>query len=356
MRRNDLQLEATRSSSSDPGFDSISGSRTERIRFRFDIRAAAMAVLTALPALTSGAETYPSRPIRLLVGLPPGAGTDLMARIVASKLPDAIGQHVVVDNRPGAGGLIAAMIAAKASPDGYTLLFGASSYSALFAAIYKKLPYDPVKDFAPISLVAKVPNVLVVNPSFPARTVSEFISEAKASPGKLSYGSSGNGTVLHVAMEMLKKRADINLTHIPYKGGAPAVLDLIAGRIHAMFDNLPTHVAHIKAGRTRPLAITADKRNFQLPEVPTMIEAGLPGFEVWSWYGVFAPAGASRSIVAKLNAAVVKTLNLPEIRQRMALEGVEPMPTTPAEFAAFQKAEIAKWTKAVKESGIEQLE
>jgi tripartite-type tricarboxylate transporter receptor subunit TctC len=303
------------------------------------------------PRLVDAADSYPTRPVRLLVGLVAGGGTDVMARIVASKLGDALGQPVVVENRAGSGGLIAADTAAKAAPDGYTLLFGALSYSAIFASLYRKLPYDPVKDFAPISLVATVPNVLVVNPSFPARSVGDFIAQAKANPGKLSYGSSGNGSSLHLSMEMLKKRTGIEVSHVPYKGGAAAVLDLIGGHIQVMFDNLPGQIAYVKSGRTRALAVTTAKRNFQLPEVPTMIEAGVPGFEVNVWYGVFAPARVPAAVVAKLNTELVKTLRLPEIRERMAEQGAEPSPTTPEAFAAFQKAEVVKWAKVVKDSG-----
>ena len=323
-------------------------------------RAIAMlgALVPALPAAAAQLEarsandaTYPNRPIRLLVGLPPGGPTDVVARIMAPKLGDALGQQVIVDNRTGAGGLIAAETAAKAPPDGYTLLFGAVSYSAIFASLYKKLPYDPVKDFAPISLVAKVPNVLVVNPAMPVRTVSDFIAHAKANRGRLSYGSSGSGTSLHLAMEMLKKQTGIEVVHVPYKGGPAAILDLIGGHIQVMFDNAPGQIPYIRSGKTRALAITAAKRNFQLPEVPTMIEAGVPGFEVTSWYGVFGPARVPERILAKLNAELVKTLNMPEIKERMAEQGIEPAPTTREEFAAFQKAEVVRWAKVVKDSG-----
>ena len=302
-------------------------------------------------ARSAAVAAYPNRPIRLLIGLPPGGPTDVVARIVAPKLGDALGQHVIVDNRTGAGGLIAADTAAKAPPDGYTLLFGAVSYTAIFASLYKKLPYDPVRDFAPISLVTKVPNVLVVNPAMPARTVSEFIAYAKANPRTLSYGSSGSGTSLHLAMEMLKKQMGIEVVHVPYKGGPAAILDLIGGHIQVMFDNAPGQLPYIRSGKTRALAITAAKRNIQLPEVPTMIEAGVPGFEVTSWYGVFVPAHVPEPILARLNAELVKTLNLPEIRERLAEQGIEPAPTTREEFAAFQKAEVTRWATVVKDSG-----
>jgi tripartite-type tricarboxylate transporter receptor subunit TctC len=318
----------------------------------------ACALAHAVPTIAAQIETgsvvggaYPTHPIRLLIGLPAGGPTDAVARIVAPKLGDALGQQIIVDNRTGAGGLIAAETAAKATPDGYTLLFGAVSYSAIFASLYKKLPYDPVKDFEPISLVTKVPNVLVVNPTMPVRTVGDFIAYAKANPGKLSYGSSGSGTSLHLSMEMLKKQTGIEVVHVPYKGGPAAILDLIGGHIQVMFDNAPGQIPYIRSGKTRALAITAAKRNFQLPEVPTMIEAGVPGFEVTSWYGVFVPAQVPEPILARLNAELVKTLNMPEIKERMAAHGIEPTPTTRAEFAAFQQAEVARWSKVVKDSG-----
>jgi tripartite-type tricarboxylate transporter receptor subunit TctC len=293
--------------------------------------------------------------VRLLVGLVPGGGTDIMARMVSARLSEELGQRILVDNRPGSGGLIAADIAAKATPDGYTLLFGSVSYNAIFASAYKKLPYDPVKDFAPISLVAKVPNVLVVSPSSPSlqvRSVSELIAFAKAHPGKLRYGSSGNGSSLHLSMELLKQQAGIDLTHVPYKGGAEAVTRLMGDEIQAMFDNTPGQIGLIRSGRTRALAVTSIQRNPQLPEVPTMIESGVPGFEVTVWYGVFAPARVEKTIITRLNAALVKTLNLAALQKRMTDEGAEPSPTTPNEFAEFQKAEIVKWAKIVKAAGV----
>lgn len=322
-----------------------------RIAVAFALAQALSATAAQFEGRSAADPAYPNRPIRLLVGLPAGGSTDVMARIVAAKLGDALGQQVVVENRPGSGGLIAAETAAKAPPDGHTLLFGAISYSAVFASLYKNLPYDPVKNFAPISLVTKLPNVFVVNPALPVRSVSEFIAYAKANPGKLSYGSSGAGTSLHLSMEMLKKQAGIEVVHVPYKGGPAAVVDLLAGRIQVMFDNLPGQIANVKSGRARALAVTTAKRNFLLPEVPTMMEAGVPGFEVTVWYGMFAPARVPGPIVAKLNAQLVKTLNMPEVKERMAEQGAEPAPTTREEFAAFQKAEVAKWAKVVKDSG-----
>ena len=303
------------------------------------------------PTYTADA-TYPNRPIRLLVGLPPGGSTDVIARIVALKLGDALGQHIVVDNRTGASGLIASETAARAPADGHTLLFGASFYSEIYASLNGRLPYDPVKDFAPISLVTKVPNVLVVHPALPVRTVTDFIAHAKTRPGKLNYASSGNGSSAHLSMEMLKKQAGIDVVHVPYKGAPQALVDLIAGEISIMFGNVPGQILHLKSGKTRPLAVTSANRNFQLPDVPTMMEAGVPDFEVTVWYGVFAPARVPQPILAVLNAALVKTLATLEVRERMAPQGAEPTPTTRDEFAAFQQAEVAKWAKAVKDRGV----
>jgi tripartite-type tricarboxylate transporter receptor subunit TctC len=304
-----------------------------------------------LEASSTADVTYPGRPVRLLVGLPPGGSVDVIARIVAAKLGDALGQQIVVDNRSGASGLIASETAAKAPPDGHTLLFGASFYSELLALVHNRLPYDLVRDFAPISLVTKVPNVLVVHPALPARTVSELIGHAKANPGKLNYASSGNGSSAHLAMEMLKKQSGINVVHVPYKGAPEALVALLAGEMNVMFGNVPAQIPHLKSGKTRALAVTAAKRNFQLPNIPTMMEAGVPGFEITVWYCVLAPSRVPQPILAKLNAELVKTLTMPEIKERMAQYGAEPSPTTREEFAAFRNAEVAKWVRVVKDSG-----
>ena len=320
--------------------------------------AIAFVLAQALPATAAQAEAgsaagaaYPDRPLRLLVGLPPGGSTDVIARIVASKLGDALGQQVVVDNRTGASGLIASEIAARAPADGHTLLFGASFYSEVYASLDRRLPYDPVRDFAPISLVTKVPNVVVVHPAIPVRTVAEFIAYAKSRPGKLNYASSGNGSSAHLSMEMLKKQAGIDLVHVPYKGAPQALVDLLAGEISVMFGNVPAQIPHLKSGKTRALAVTSAKRNFQLPDVPTMMEAGVPDFELTVWYGVFAPARVPPPILSVLNATLVKSLATQEVRERMAPQGAEPTPTTRDEFAAFQQAEVAKWSKVVNNWG-----
>jgi len=309
------------------------------------------ATAVSFVADSGSASVYPNHPIRLLVGLPPGGSTDAIARIVASKLGDALGQHVVVDNRTGASGLIASEIAARAPADGHTLLFGASFYSEVYASLERRLPYDPVRDFAPISLVTKVPNVLVVHPALPVRTVADFIAYAKSRPGKLNYASSGNGSSAHLSMELLKKQVGIDVVHVPYKGAPQALVDLLAGEIGVMFGNVPSQIPHLKSGKTRALAVTGAIRNFQLPDVPTMIEAGVPDFEITVWYGVFTPARVPPAILSVLNSALIQSLAAPDVRQRMAVQGAEPTPTTRDEFAAFQKAEVAKWAKVVKDWG-----
>lgn len=317
--------------------------------------AIAFALAYALP--TTAAQTrakgdadalYPNRPIRLLVGLPPGGSVDVAARIVSPKLGDALGQQIVVDNRTGAAGRIASEIAAKAPPDGYTILFAASFFSEVLALVQENLRYDPVRDFAPVSLVTKLPNVLVVPAALPVKTVGDFIAHAKASPGRLNYASPGKGSSAHLTMEMLKKQTGIDVVHVPYKGAPDAFVGLLSGEIGAMFANVPVTIPHLRSGKTRALAVTTAKRNFQLPEVPTMIEVGLPGFEISVWYGVFAPARVPQPILARLNAALVSTLKMHEIKEEMAKQGAEPTPTTREEFAAFQKAEFAKWVQALR--------
>lgn len=310
-----------------------------------------LAVAGQAIAVNAADRSYPVRPIRLLVGLPPGGSVDVVARIVMPKLGEALGQHIVIDNRTGAAGRLAAETAAKAPPDGHTLLFEASFFSEVLALVQKNLSYDPVRDFAPISLVTKIPNVLMVSTALPVRTVGELIMQAKANPGRLNYASPGKGSSAHLTMEMLKKQTGINIVHVPFKGAPQALVELLAGSIQAMFSNVPVTIPHLKSGKTRALAVTGATRNFQLPEIPTMIEAGVPGFEITVWYGLLAPARVARPVLDRLNTELVKTLMLPAIKERMAQQGAEATPTTRQEFAAFQTAEFAKWTKAVREWG-----
>ena len=297
------------------------------------------------------AQNYPSRPLRMIVPTAPGGGTDFTGRLVAAKLSESLGQQVVVENRGGGGGSVGADNAAKSTPDGYTLLLGSIATHAVNPALYKKLPYDHLKDFAPVSLIGTVPNAMVVHPSVPVKSMQEFISYAKANPGKINYGSSGVGSPPHLSMELLRSMTGINLVHVPYKGAGPALADLLGGQVQAMCTSLAGLINFIKSGRVRALGVTTAKRNPQLPEVPTIVESGVPGYEVTIWYAVFAPVATPKAIVQKLNAEMVKALNAPEMKERMALQGMDPAPSTPAELAAFVKAETVKWAKAAKDSG-----
>jgi len=308
------------------------------------------ALILALASLAH-AQTWPSRPLRLIVPTAPGGGTDFTGRLVAAKLSESLGQQVVVENRGGGGGSVGADNAAKSTPDGYTLLLGSIATHAVNPALYKQLPYDHIKDFAPVSLIGTVPNALVVHPSVPVKSMQEFIAYAKANPGKINYGSSGVGSPPHLSMELLRSMTGINLVHVPYKGAGPALADLLGGQVQAMCTSLAGLINFIKSGRVRALGVTTAKRNPQLPDVPTIVESGVPGYEVTIWYAVFAPVATPKAIVQKLNAEMVKALNSPEMKERMALQGMDPAPSTPAELAAFVKIETAKWAKAAKDSG-----
>ena len=297
------------------------------------------------------AQDYPSRPLRLIVPTAPGGGTDFTGRLVAAKLSESLGQQVVVENRGGGGGSVGADNAAKSTPDGYTLLLGSIATHAVNPALYKKLPYDHLKDFAPVSLIGTVPNAMVVHPSVPVKSMQEFIAYAKANPGKINYGSSGVGSPPHLSMEVLRSMTGINLVHVPYKGAGPALADLLGGQMQAMCTSLAGLINFIKSGRVRALGVTTAKRNPQLPDVPTIVESGIPGYEVTIWYAVFAPVATPKAIVQKLNTEMVKALNSPEMKERMALQGMDPAPSTPAELTTFVKIETAKWAKAAKDSG-----
>ncbi len=322
---------------------------------RIALRVAALvALITGMAAAGSApgqAPAYPTKPIRIVVPFPPGGATDILARDVAQKLTDAWGQAVIVDNRPGAGGNIGSELVAKAAPDGYTLEMGTVGTHAINASLYAKMPYDHVKDFAPVILVASVPNVLEVNPALPVNSVAELIAYAKANPGKLNFASSGNGTSIHLSGELFKVMAGVQMTHVPYKGSAPALQDLIAGQVQLMFDNLPPSLPQIKAGKLRALAVTSAARAPALPDVPTVAEAGLPGFEASSWFGVLAPAGTPPAIVAKLNAEIGRWLATPEAKEKLAKQGADAAGGSPEDFVKHIAAETAKWAKVVKESG-----
>jgi tripartite-type tricarboxylate transporter receptor subunit TctC len=311
----------------------------------------ALGILLALVAALPSAQTYPTKPIRLVVPFPPGGATDILARDVAQRLTDAWGQSVIVDNRPGAGGNIGSELVAKSPPDGYTLEMGTVGTHAINASLYAKMPYDNVKDFVPVILVAGVPNVLVVNPSVPVNSVAELIAYAKANPGKLNFASSGNGTSIHLSGELFKVMAGVQMTHVPYKGSAPALQDLLGGQVQLMFDNLPPSLPQIKAGKLRALAVTSSTRALALPDVPTLAESGLPGFEASSWFGVLAPAGTPPAIVTKLNTEIANWLSTPAAREKLTKQGANPAGGTPEDFAKHIAAETAKWAKVVKESG-----
>ncbi len=315
------------------------------------LRRFALGASLALVAAWASAQAYPVKPIRIVVPFPPGGATDILARDVAQKLTEAWGQQVIVDNRPGAGGNIGSELVAHSAPDGYTLEMGTVGTHAINASLYAKMPYDHVKDFAPVILVAGVPNVLVVNNAVPANSVAELIAYAKANPGKLNFASSGNGTSIHLSGELFKVMAGVQMTHIPYKGSAPALQDLLGGQVQLMFDNLPPSLPQIKAGKVRALAVTSLTRAPALPDVPTIAESGLPGFEASSWFGVLAPAGTPPAIVAKLNAEIAKWLATPEAKEKLAKQGANAAGGTPEDFAKHIAAETAKWAKVVKDSG-----
>ncbi|MBK7591364.1 MAG: tripartite tricarboxylate transporter substrate binding protein [Betaproteobacteria bacterium] len=313
--------------------------------------AIALSLATLAAVGFAHAQAFPQKPVRLVVPFPPGGPIDTVARAIAQKLTEAWGQTVVVDNRPGAGGNIGADLVAKAAPDGYTVVMGALSTHAVNPSLYPKMPYDAVKDFAPIALVAVTPNVLVVNPSLPVATAREFIAYARANPGKLAFGSGSNGSAGHLAGELFKVDAGVDMLHVPFKGAAPAMQALLAGDTQLMFDNLASATAQVKAGKLKALAVTTARRSKLAPDLPTLAEAGLPGFDISTWFGLLAPAGTPADVVARWNAEVTRILNSAEMRERMTALGAEPAPDTPAEFARFIAGETAKYARIVKLSG-----
>ena len=306
-----------------------------------------------LPLVASvHAQNYPTKAVRLIVGFPAGGTSDIMARLTGQKLSEAWGQTFIIDNRPGAGGNIGTELVAKAAPDGYTLLVSPGSTLTSNPAVYSKVPFDTVRDFAPVTMIAGVPNALVVHPSVPVKNVKELIALAKASPGQLAYASTGAGQSTHLSAELLKTSAGINLIHVPYKGSAPALTDIVAGQVSVMFDNLPSVLPFIKSGRLKPLAVSSAARSRALPEVPTVAESALPGFDVTVWFGVLAPAATSRDTVNRLNAEIVKAIKTPDMRERFTQQGADPIGNTPEDFAAVIKRDLAKWAKVVKDANI----
>ena len=317
--------------------------------------AALVAVLAAVLLLgtEAGAQSYPAKPIRLIVPYPAGGATDFFARLVFPKVGDALGQPVVVENRPGAGTAIGASEVARSVPDGYTILLGDAGTYAFNPTLYKKLSYDPAKDFAPISLTGRFALILAVNQSvLNVSSVDAFVQAAKQAPGKLDYGAPGPGSPIHLAMELFKQRAGITMTPIPYKGGADALSDLIGGRIGALFPDIATGLPQIRAGKIKALAVASEKRVAALPGLPTVGESGYPGFEAWAWQGFVAPAGTPHDVVMKLNGAFAKVMADPAIKQRLSESGFEPQTSTPEQFATYMKSEIAKWAKVIRDSNI----
>ena len=302
-------------------------------------------------ALCAAESSYPTRPIRFVVPFPPGGGADTLARVIGQKLALELGQQIVVDNRGGAGGLLGTEIVARAAPDGYTLPLGTVSTHGSNPNLYKKLPYDPVRDFAPVILLAVVPNILMVHPAVPARSVKELIALAKQKPGALNYASVGVGSAQHLIFELFNKEAQINIVHVPYKGTGPAFNDLLAGQVQMMFTNLITSIPHLKSNRLRGVAVTGAKRTSVLPDIPAVAEV-LPGFSATSWYGLLAPAQTSRAIVEKLNRSVAVALKSPEISERLAADGAEPGGGSADQFQQHIKAEMNKYALAVKAAGI----
>ena len=325
-----------------------------RIMRRF---CAAVVTTLAFAAGSAIAQNYPNKPITIVVPFAPGGATDILARAVGAELTKSMGQQVIIDNRPGAGGNIGTQLVAHAAPDGYTLLMGTVGTHGINQSLYPKLPYDPIKDFAPVTLVAMVPNVLVVNKAFAEKNqitdVKSFLSYAKAHRGKLNMASSGNGTSIHLAGELFKTQTKTFMVHIPYRGSSPAIADLIGGQADLMFDNLPSAIGHIKSGRLVALGVTSSKPSAALPQVPTIAQTGgdLTGYEASSWFGILAPAATPKEIVSKLQQEISKSLASPAVKEKLIAQGAEPVGNTPEQFAAHIQAETKKWSKVVKDSG-----
>jgi tripartite-type tricarboxylate transporter receptor subunit TctC len=309
-------------------------------------------MMTLACAANGLAQTYPAKPIRFYTPYPPGGTTDILARLIGAKLYESWGQPVIVDAKPGAGGNIGTDFVAKSPADGYTILMGASGPLAINVSLFSKLPYDPVKDLAPVILTASVPLILVTHPSLPAKNVKEFIALMKSRPGQFNYASAGPGSPQHLTAEMFKFMAKVDMAHIPYKGSGPAIVDLVGGQIPFAFESMIPVLPHVKAGKLRALAVTSAKPSPVLPEIPTVAESGVPGFESIAWYGVVAPAGTPRDIIAKLNAEMARILNLPDIKQRLIEMGSPPVAGTPDQFGALIKSEIVKWGKVVKQAHV----
>ena len=309
-----------------------------------------LALVLAAPTHAQ-AQAYPAKPIRFVVPYPAGGPLDTVARLLGYKVSESVHQPVIVDNKPGAGGNIGADAVAKSPPDGYTILMGAVATHAINPTLYASIPYDPIRDFIPVTQVASTPNVLVLNPSIPASTVGEFIAYAKAHPGELNFGSGSTGSAGHLAGELFKSMAAIEMTHIPYKGAAPAMQDLIGGRIQLMFDNLASSLGQVRAGKVKALAVTTAPRTALAPELPTIAESGLPGFDISTWFGIFVPAGTPRDVVEKLHGEFTRALADRDVREKMLTLGAEPVGSRPEEFAVYIRAEADKYARVIRASG-----
>jgi tripartite-type tricarboxylate transporter receptor subunit TctC len=316
------------------------------------LSAAVFATTAVMVAGPAAAQQYPAKPIRMIIGFPPGGGTDIIGRIVAQRMSEGLKQQILPDNRGGASGQIGAELAAKAPPDGYTVMMAHIAAMSILPSLYPRLPYDPVKDFATVSLVATSPNVVIVHPSLPVKNIKELIALARSRPGQIHYESSGIGTVQHLAGELFKLQAKVNLVHVPYKGGGPAIIDMVAGHVQLGFDVVPVAGPQIKAGRLRALGVTSAKRSPLFPDLPTVVESGVPGFDLSTWWGLVAPSAIGKDVVTRLHAETVKALALADVKQRIADAGADVVGSSPEEFAAFIRNERAKYARIVKEANI----
>ena len=312
---------------------------------------ATIATLTAVVAAGACAQDYPNKPVRIVVPFAPGGGTDLSARIVAQKLTESLGANFVVDNRPGAAGIVGTEAVAKSKPDGYALLVVSSSH-AMNPAMYSKLPYDTARDFVPVSLLLSGPTLVVAHPSLPAKNARELIALAKAKPGVLTFASAGHGTPPHMAGELFKSLAKIDILHIPYKGNGPAYTDLMAGQVSLMFPNIATSLPYVKTGRMRSIGVGSKQRSQIAPDIPTVHESGLPGYEMGSWFGLLAPAGTPAAVITRLQQEIAKIFKMPDVREKLFAQGVEPVGSTPQEFASFLQNETTVWAKVIRSSGL----
>ena len=319
---------------------------------RTTLKAIILLLLAGMGAGAALAQQYPVKPIRMIIGFPPGGGTDIIGRIVAQRMSEGLKQQILVDNRGGASGQIAADLAAKAPPDGYTVMMAHIAAMSILPSLYPKLPYDPVRDFAPISQVGVSPQMVVVHPSLPVKNIKELIALAKARPGQIHYASPGIGTVQHLAGELFNLQAKVNMVHVAYKGAGPSVIDLIAGHVQISFDVIPVVVNHVKAGKLRAIAVTSEKRTTLMPDLPTVNEAGLKGFDLSTWWGLVAPAAVNKDVVARLHAETVRALGLSDVKERIAANGADVVGSSPAEFAAFIRNERDKYARIARDANV----